>query len=172
MADSLPIEPNRKSARRAVLYGVLLLICLAAPVAAKASLFSIFESGHAVQSGPHELYVTPDRDGLYYIFADVNGARIRFVIDSGSDDVVLTGKDARRAGIDVSHLDFSEEYDAETGSGMEANTRVRQLAIGPLAMTDFPVAVNQDGGTSLLGMPFLRRMKSVEIRGGRLYLRW
>ncbi|MBS0276734.1 MAG: TIGR02281 family clan AA aspartic protease [Proteobacteria bacterium] len=158
--------------QHALLCGAFVIGCAVIPVAARANLFSLFESGRAVQSGPRELYVTPDRDGLYYVFAEVNGARIRFVIDSGSDDVVLTGKDARRAGIDVSHLDFSEEYDAETGSGMEANTRVHQLAIGPLAMTDFPVAVNRDGGTSLLGMPFLRRMKSVEIRGGRLYLRW
>jgi aspartyl protease family protein len=158
--------------QRALLIGTFAFACLAAPVGAKANLFPLFESGHAVQSGPRELYVTPDHDGLYYVFAEVNGARVRFVIDSGSDDVVLTAKDARRAGIDVSHLDFSEEYDAETGSGIEANTHVRQLAIGPLAMTDFPVAVNEDGGTSLLGMPFLRRMKSVEIRGNRLYLRW
>lgn len=172
MPDSPCVSQNRTQMRRALLYGAFALACLTAPIAAKASLFSFFETGNAVQSGPHELYVTPDRDGLYYVFAEVNGARIRFVIDSGSDDVVLTGKDARRAGIDISRLDFSEEYDAETGSGMEANTHVRQFSIGPLAMNDFPIAVNQDGGTSLLGMPFLRRMKSVEIRGGRLYLRW
>jgi aspartyl protease family protein len=172
MLERPRVSSDRKPSGRALLHGAIALVCLALPFAAKASLFPLFESGHAVQSGPHELYVTPDRDGLYYIFADVNGARIRFVIDSGSDDVVLTGKDARRAGIDIARLDFSEEYDAETGSGLEANTKVRQLSIGPLAMTDFPVAVNEDGGTSLLGMPFLRRMKSVEIRSGRLYLRW
>jgi aspartyl protease family protein len=172
MAATQRAGSKGRTVRRALRGGALAGLCLVVPIAARASLFSLFESGRAVQSGSRELYVTPDRDGLYYVFAEVNGARIRFVIDSGSDDVVLTGKDARRAGIDVSRLDFSEEYDAETGSGMEANTHVRQLSIGPLAMTDFPVAVNQDGGTSLLGMPFLRRMKSVEIRGGRLYLRW
>jgi predicted aspartyl protease len=32
--------------------------------------------------------------------------------------------------------------------------------------------VEEEGGASLLGMTFLRRMKSVEIRNGRLYLRW
>jgi len=139
---------------------------------ASANVLSFFETGHAVQSGPRELYVTPDSDGLYYVVADVNGAHVRFVIDSGSDDVVLTNRDAKRAGIDVAHLDFTREFDAETGSGMEANTRVRQFAIGPLALTDFPVSVSEEGGASLLGMPFLKRMKSVEIRDNRLYLRW
>ncbi|MBS0274175.1 MAG: TIGR02281 family clan AA aspartic protease [Proteobacteria bacterium] len=123
-------------------------------------------------SGAHELSVRPDSDGLYYIRADVNGAEVRFVIDTGSDDVVLTRKDARRAGIDVSRLDFSEDYDAASGTGVEADTTVQKLAIGPLAVTDFPVTVEQEGGASLLGMTFLRRLKSVEMRSGHLYLRW
>lgn len=139
---------------------------------ARADVFSMLESGRPSFNGEHELSVTPDSDGIYYIFADVNGVATRFVIDTGSDDVVLTRKDAGRAGIDVSKLDFSEDYDAASGSGVEADATVHKLAIGPLAVTDFPVSVEQEGGASLLGMAFLRRMKSVEIRNGRLYLRW
>ena len=59
-----------------------------------------------------------------------------------------------------------------SGSGTEADTAVHSIAIGSLAVTDFPVSVEEDGGASLLGMTFLRRMKSMEIRNGRLYLRW
>ena len=146
-------------------------ICaLAAP--ARADIFSFLDSGRAEQTGPRELSVTPDADGIYYIFANVNGARVRFVIDTGSDDVVLTAKDARRVGIDVSKLDFSEDYDAASGSGLEADARVRRLALGAFAVSDFPVSIEEDGGASLLGMSFLHRMKSVEIRDNRLYLRW
>jgi aspartyl protease family protein len=139
---------------------------------ARADVFSIFETGHPSFSGEHELSVTPDLDGIYYIFADVNGVSTRFVIDTGSDDVVLTRKDAQRAGIDISKLNFSEEFDAASGSGQEADTTAHTLAIGPLSVTDFPISVEADGGASLLGMTFLHRMKSVEIRNGRLYLRW
>jgi len=141
-------------------------------VPAHADVFSIFESGHPSFNGEHELSVTPDSDGIYYIFADVNGVSTRFVIDTGSDDVVLTRKDAGRAGIDVSKLDFSEDYDAASGTGVEADTTVQKLAIGPLAVTNFPVTVEQEGGASLLGMTFLRRLKSVEIHDKRLTLRW
>ncbi|HEY7977429.1 MAG TPA: TIGR02281 family clan AA aspartic protease [Rhizomicrobium sp.] len=155
---------------RFILALALGLCALGSP--ARADVFSMFETGHPRFNGDHELSVTPDTDGIYYIFADVNGVSTRFVIDTGSDDVVLTRKDAQRAGIDISKLQFSEEFDAASGSGTEADTTVRSIAIGSLAVTDFPVSVEEDGGASLLGMAFLRRMKSVEIRSGRLYLRW
>lgn len=155
---------------RFILILALGLCALGSP--ARAGVFSMFESGHPNFNGDHELSVTPDVDGIYYIFADVNGVSTRFVIDTGSDDVVLTRKDAQRAGIDISKLQFSEEFDAASGSGTEADTTVHSIAIGPLAVTDFPVSVEEEGGASLLGMAFLHRMKSVEIRGGRLYLRW
>jgi len=149
-----------------------LAFCALISQPASAGIFSFFDSGNPVFNGAHELSVRPDSDGIYYILADVNGVSTRFVIDTGSDDVVLTRKDAQRAGIDVSKLDFSEDYDAASGSGVEADTTVQKLAIGPLAVSDFPVTVEQEGGASLLGMTFLHRMKSVEIRSGRLYLRW
>ena len=146
-------------------------LCVLAPPA-RAGAFSFLDTGRATQSGPHELYVTPDRDGIYYIFADVNGARVRFVIDTGSDDVVLTRKDAQRAGIDIAALKFSEDYDAASGSGVEADTMVQRITLGPLSVSNLPVSVEEDGGASLLGMSFLHRLKSVEIRDNRLYLRW
>ena len=155
---------------RFILALALGLCALGSP--ARADVFSMFETGHPSFNGDHELSVTPDTDGIYYIFANVNGVSTRFVIDTGSDDVVLTAKDAKRAGIDISKLQFSEEFDAASGSGTEADTAVHSIAIGSLAVTDFPVSVEEEGGASLLGMTFLRRMKSVEIRNGRLYLRW
>lgn len=148
----------------------LLLVCGAQP--ASAGIFSFLDHGHARQISPRELEISPNSDGLFYVSAEVNGAPIRFVIDTGSDDIVLTRRDARRAGIDVSNLEFSDDYDAETGNGTEADAKVRNLSIGSLMLNDVSVTVNEDGGASLLGMPFLHRMKSVEIRGNRLYLRW
>ncbi|HEY2032881.1 MAG TPA: TIGR02281 family clan AA aspartic protease [Rhizomicrobium sp.] len=155
---------------RFILTLALGVCALASP--ARADVFSFLDTGHITQTGPRELYVTPDDDGLYYIFADVNGARVRFVIDTGSDDVVLTRKDAQRAGIDVANLKFSEDYDAASGSGVEADAMVQRITLGPLSFSNLAVTVEEEGGASLLGMSFLHRMKSVEIRDNRLYLRW
>ena len=155
---------------RFILALALGLCALGSP--ARADVFSMFETGHPSFNGDRELSVTPDTDGIYYIFANVNGVSTRFVIDTGSDDVVLTRKDAQRAGIDISKLDFSEDFDAASGSGVEADATVSKLAISQLSVTNFPISVEQEGGASLLGMTFLHRLKSVEIRNGRLYLRW
>src|SRR5688500_6079381 len=38
-------------------------------------------------------------DGHFYVDAQVNGARIRFLVDTGATFVALTAADARRAGI-------------------------------------------------------------------------
>lgn len=149
-----------------------LAFCALISQPASAGIFSFLDSANPTFNGTHELSVAPDDDGVYYIFADVNGVSTRFVIDTGSDDVVLTRKDAQRAGIDISKLSFSEDYDAASGSGVEADTTIHKLAIGQLAITDLPISVEQEGGASLLGMTFLHRMKSVEIRDNRLYLRW
>ncbi|RZM33591.1 MAG: TIGR02281 family clan AA aspartic protease, partial [Sphingomonas sp.] len=40
-----------------------------------------------------------EADGLFYVTAKVNGTPIRFVVDTGANVVVLTGSDARRAGV-------------------------------------------------------------------------
>jgi clan AA aspartic protease (TIGR02281 family) len=124
---------------RFILALALGLCALGSP--ARADIFSMFETGHPSFNGDHELSVTPDTDGIYYIFANVNGVSTRFVIDTGSDDVVLTRKDAQRAGIDISKLDFSEDFDAASGSGVEADATVSKLAIGQLSFTNFPISV-------------------------------
>jgi len=45
--------------------------------------------------------------------------------------------------------------------------------VGPIAFSNVEVFVNKaDIGTSLLGMAFLKRLKSYSVSGGKLILRW
>ena len=46
----------------------------------------------------------PDRH--YYVTMNVNGEAIRFLIDTGATDLVLTKADAKAAGIDFAELEF------------------------------------------------------------------
>ena len=43
-------------------------------------------------------------DGHFYLTLDVNGAPIRFVVDTGATDMVLRSEDAQKAGIDTEAL--------------------------------------------------------------------
>ncbi|MCB1342889.1 MAG: TIGR02281 family clan AA aspartic protease [Pseudooceanicola sp.] len=111
------------------------------------------------------------RDGHYYLTASVNGQPIRFVVDTGATDLVLSRQDAEAAGIDLSAVAFR-------GSAMTANGAVRvapvtldSVAVGPISDTRVRASVN-DGqmDESLLGMSYLQRFSKIEISGGELVL--
>lgn len=122
---------------------------------------------------PGVLVLIEGADGHFHVDGEANGTPVRFLIDTGASDTVLSPMDAERLGIDLSALDFSRVYATANGNGRGAPFRLMDLAIGPIALSDVAVSVNQAPmGESLLGMTFLRRLKSFEIQGRRLYLRW
>lgn len=121
------------------------------------------------EAGQIELPRAPD--GHYYLEADVNGARIEFVVDTGATDIVLSSADARRAGFDPATLDFFGRAQTANGEVRIAPVRISSFVVGPLEDTGVRAVVNQgelDG--SLLGMSYLQRFDRVEISNGRLVL--
>lgn len=110
-------------------------------------------------------------DGHYYLTVAVNGAPVRFVVDTGATDLVLSRRDAERAGIDVAALAFAGS--ATTANGVVPTARIwlDTVAIGPLR--DTRVAATVNGGEmqgSLLGMAYLERFAEVTFGGGRMVL--
>lgn len=110
-------------------------------------------------------------DGHYYLTANVNGAEVDFVVDTGATMIVLTEKDAARAGFDPTSL-------AYVGRALTANGEVRTA---PVWLDRVSVAGIEDRGIgalvnegeleqSLLGMNYLDRFSSVEISNGRMIL--
>lgn len=129
--------------------------------------------GYAVQSNPDELVLTESPGGNFYVFGSVDGQPVKFLIDTGASEIVLSPADALRVGIDINALDYDRTYQTANGIGLGANVTVRSLAIGTIEFSDVPVSVNKaQMSESLLGMTFLRRMASVEIRGRQLFLHW
>ena len=108
-------------------------------------------------------------DGHFYAEAQVNGARIRFLIDTGASVVALTRSDAQRAGIA-----YGSERAKAIGAGGEVEVipvTIDRIALGPLEATQVRGAVADHLPVSLLGQSFLSRVGSVEIRGDRMVLR-
>jgi aspartyl protease family protein len=127
---------------------------------------------HAVANGPHGIVIGRGDDGAFEVIGKVNGAPVRFVVDTGSTDIVLSPADAERAGLHPSEDAFSLPSQTANGVGYGAPATVDSLSVGPIRMTDVPVQINKAPmGASLLGMAFLRRLDSFEVRGDRLYLR-
>lgn len=111
------------------------------------------------------------RDGHFHATLTVNGAPIRFMVDTGASDVVLSRADARRAGIDPDALAYMGR--ARTANGTIATARVRLDTVALGDLTDRGIAASvTDGGleTSLLGLSYLNRFSSIEISGDRMRL--
>lgn len=129
--------------------------------------------GYGVETASHEYTITADENGDFVVFGKVNGATVRFTVDTGASDVVLSPGDAKRAGIDISALIFGGRFESANGTGHSAFVTLDTLSVGPIRFLQVPAAVTQrDMHGSLLGMAFLKRLKSFEFAGNKLILRW
>ena len=111
-------------------------------------------------------------DGHFYVDAQVNHASIRFLVDTGASMVVLTGEDARRAGVFVNPGDFTGMAQTANGEVKLAPVTLGRVRIGTLEARNVEAAVN--GGpmnVSLLGQSYLKQLRSFSVEGDRLILR-
>jgi len=134
---------------------------------------SEFLPGSAVESSPHVLTLTESDDGNFYVYGDVQSTRVRFLVDTGASDIVLSPSDAKRVGIEMASLHFIHGFETANGLGDGAPVRLSSLSIGPIRFTDVAASVNRaEMSSSLLGMAFLRRLDRFEIQGRRMLLHW
>jgi len=117
-----------------------------------------------LQAGPH---------GHFMVEAAVNGTPITFLVDTGASSIYLTPDDAARLGWTPPRLTYSERYSTASGVVHAAPVTLRSLRVGQLELYDLPASVGQQpSSVSLLGMSFLKRFASYEVRGERLILSW
>jgi aspartyl protease family protein len=129
--------------------------------------------GYPVNTTAGEMAFAKDRNGDFLIIGAANGEPVKFLVDTGASDIVLSPDDARRIGIDTSNLAFDRTYETANGEGRGAAYTLDELQIGDMKLFNVPVSINRAKmHNSLLGMTFLSRMKSFEFREHKLYLRW
>jgi aspartyl protease family protein len=112
-------------------------------------------------------------DGHFLIDAEVDGTPVTFVADTGATTVLLSYEDAVRSGIDVSALRFASPVQTANGLAMAAPYKIKRLTTGEISRSNVQALIAQPGltRTSLLGMSFLGRLSSFEVRRDRLVLR-
>ncbi len=168
-----------EAARNALIWGAIVLVLVVAVSFKEEGLQvltrirTVFIPAYATETRPGEMVLTRDEDGGFDVIGAVNGAKVSFLVDTGASSVVLSPDDARRAGLDVGALRYVERTETANGVGLGAPARVQTLQVGALLVHNFPVSVNSAPMRgSLLGMTFLRSLKSFRIEGDRLILRW
>ncbi|WP_111734171.1 retropepsin-like aspartic protease family protein [Roseovarius amoyensis] len=165
---------NRKSlghiTQQALVWGLIFVGVIAA-VGLWGDIRQTVRPGQAVLAEAGRIEVPRAPDGHYYLTAEVNGTPVEFVIDTGASQIVLSERDARRAGIDTEGLVYIGRAITANGEVRTAPVRLDRLAIGPFSDERVRAVVNEgELDRSLLGMDYLQRFSSVEISGNRLVL--
>ena len=128
--------------------------------------------GHVASHG-RNVEVVRGRGGDFAVGAHINGVRVPMVLDTGASSVVLTQEAAKAAGLPIEVLDYTVNVDTANGRTRAAPVTLDRLAVGGLTERAVPALVAQAGQlkTNLLGMTFLNRLESWEVRGDKLRLR-
>jgi aspartyl protease family protein len=113
------------------------------------------------------------RAGEFTVNARVNNASLSFVLDTGASAIVLTQEAAKAAGLPIEVLSYSVNVETANGRTRAAPVTLDRVAVGGIVERSVPALIAQPGQlrTNLLGMTFLNRLESWEVRGDKLVMR-
>jgi aspartyl protease family protein len=111
-------------------------------------------------------------DGHFTVASTVNGTDMPLLFDTGASAVVLSYRDARRAGIPVEELRFTLPVMTANGTGRAAIVQLSSIEIGGISRRNVRAFVAEDGALhgSLLGMTFLETLSRYSVTGDKLEL--
>jgi aspartyl protease family protein len=132
---------------------------------------SASSSQPAFDVGSGSITLDRERDGHFYADARVNGAAVRFLVDTGASVIALSEADARSAGLAFNPGQVQVIGTGASGEVRGQFVRLNRVELGLKSVSDAPAVVLESGDRSLLGQSFLSQFGSVEIHGNTMVLR-
>jgi len=115
--------------------------------------------GAAPADGSGTIVMTADNQGHFYATGSVNGAAVRFLVDTGATMVSLGASDARRIGLDFNRGQKGMTQTAN-GQTMVSKVKLDTVRIGDVTLHNVDALIHQtEMPMALLGMSFLNRME-------------
>ena len=116
-----------------------------------------------------EVRIPMANDGHFWVSAKVNGHDVRFMIDSGASTTTISRNVAVAAGVPIGN----EHVMVQTANGVARATKAyaNRLQIAHIERLDFPIDINENDDTNLLGMNFLSTLQSWRVEGTYLVMR-
>lgn len=129
--------------------------------------------GRTVVTPEGEVVAARRMDGSFMIRGEVNGYETRFIFDTGASTVVLRAENAEALGFKPDSLNYSIPVSTANGSALAAPVVIERLTVGSITERNVRALIARSGvlHANLLGMTFLERLGSYEVRGNRLILR-
>lgn len=138
----------------------------------------VLPPGHTIlidtaPTGEQAVRLRRQENGHFVARGAANGISLSLLVDTGASTVVLKPADAARIGIDTNALSFTTPVSTANGTTFAAPVRLKSVSVGPLEIRDVEALVAQPGALNenLLGMSFLKRLRSYEFSGDFLTLR-
>lgn len=118
--------------------------------------------------GRQQIVLDRDRQGHYLVSGQINGAPVRFFVDTGATAVAIPLGVANRLGLELGY-----EYEVHTANGIASayHTSLAAVRLGDITIRNVEGAITpgMDGEEILLGMSFLKHLDFAQ-RNGQLIL--
>jgi aspartyl protease family protein len=115
--------------------------------------------------------LTRHRDGHFYTEGAIDGARVRFLVDTGASIVALTGSDAESLGLTWDESSIQPIGRGANGVVNGIPTRLDRIEIEGIEARNVEAAIIPEGlDVSLLGQTFLSKVPNVQISGDEMRL--
>lgn len=116
-----------------------------------------------IQAATGERTIAKSGDGHFWAKGLVNGAPVRFLVDTGATAVALTPEDAQRLGIRMGDLQFGSRVVTAGGQARAAPVKLASVSVAGAELKDVEALVIEKGlDASLLGMSYLGRLSRFE----------
>ncbi len=132
------------------------------------------QTANFVSGNQDQLSIPVGSHNQFFVEAEVNGVPVQFMVDTGASFVSLSAADAERVGFNLRSLDYSQRLNTANGVIKVARVNLDTVQIGALEVSDVQGTAQTAGMSthSLLGMSFLSRLESYEVRAGNMVLSW
>ena len=122
--------------------------------------------------GPQSVSLAADDRGHFVADFKINGMFIKGLVDTGATSVAIPMDEARKIGINPGPADYTARIQTANGETRGAVVRLAELRLDAIVVRDVEAVVVEKGlGVTLVGMSFIRKLQSSEMRGNMLVLR-
>lgn len=123
------------------------------------------------EAGADRIELPRAPDGHFHMVLDINGEPVRFIVDTGATEMVLSRGDAARLDLHPEDLDFTGLANTANGTVRTAPVRLDRVTLGTTTDRNVRALVNEGAmDLSLLGMGYLDRFDRIEIARDRMIL--
>ncbi|MND96651.1 hypothetical protein D3C80_889500 [compost metagenome] len=126
----------------------------------------------AASLSPGTMVLNADGRGHFIGTFRLNGKSVTGLVDTGASVVAINERTARMLGYGANSLDFRYPMQTANGQTLAAHVVLDRVEIGNVLVRDVDAMVLRDEAlsTTLVGMSFLTKLKSYQVKGGSLTL--